>query len=549
MSVTSVKNTVWLMNAEAIQEVFNHRERFPKNVSQYVVLNLFGKNLVSTEGPEWRAHRKVASPGFSEHNNQMMFRESINQAHGMIGHWFKEGNEKSSLTIKSLPQDTMRVTLNALSAVAFGVRLLWPGEKLQGEVAKGMIYYPDVPTEGHTLSFQRSLEQLLQHLFLILIMPKVILRYAPFKVCRDALEAYNNYKGYCDEMLEKKTAAVEAGEKVEGMDLMTLLVSSPGDDALRNAEKSKEVLAFSKIQRDGLSHEDILGNVFIITLAGHETTANTAHFLFVYLAMKPDSQRRVQADVDKTFNGSPPETWEYDCVNVLLGNMVGASFNEMLRVLPPVMSIPKTTRPGREETITINGEKKIIPADARVYCSSVSVHRNLKYWPSLGPSKITGKAHDLEDFVPERWFVKQEKVVGTDEDGKNALDAEFGGSTGTDSSAKLFRPIPGSYIPFSGGLRSCLGRRLAQVEVMTVMSVVYQRFSIELAVDEWATDEEVERMTDDEKRAVYAKAVAKARKIMMNCTTMVTLKLHDGQTYMPVRVVKRGEERFIHLIE
>lgn len=164
------------MDAEVTQEIFNHRERFPKNVVQYTVLNLFGKNLVSTEGPEWRAHRKVASPGFSEHNNRLMFQESINQAYGMIGHWFKDGNEKSTKTIKTLPQDTMRVTLNALSSVAFGVRLLWPEEAEPKEVVKGMILYPDRPTEGHSMSLQASLEKLIHNLFFILVMPKWILR-------------------------------------------------------------------------------------------------------------------------------------------------------------------------------------------------------------------------------------------------------------------------------------------------------------------------------------------------------------------------------------
>jgi len=41
------------------------------------------------------------------------------------------------------------------------------------------------------------------------------------------------------------------------------------------------------------------------------------------------------------------------------------------------------------------------------------------------------------------------------------------------------------------GARSCLGRRLDQVKVIVVLSVIFQRYSLELAVDEWATDDEV----------------------------------------------------------
>lgn len=349
--------------------------------------------------------------------------------------------------------------------------------------------------------------------------------------------------------MTRKEAAVAAGEKVEGMDLMTLLVSSPGDDALRKAEKSPEVLHPSKVTRDGLSHEDIMGNIFIITLAGHETTANSVHFVLVNLAMKPDSQRGVQADVDRILGTSKPEAWGYDCVNTLLGSMVGAAFNEYLRVMPPVMAIPKTTRPGRDEQMIINGKQCTIPANARIHISSVAVQRNPKYWPSLGPSKVTNKPHDLDDYVPERWFVKQDSKAGSVQEGKSAVDAEFGGSTGSDSSAQLFRPVPGSFVAFSGGPRSCLGRRLAQIEIMAVLSVIFQSYSVELAVDEWASDEEVERMSDAQKVEAYKKAIKRAREVIATATTMVTLKLHFGQTFIPVRVVRRGNDRFIHLFK
>ena len=176
MSVSSGPSIIWLNNPDAIEEVLNHRERFPKRVHDYQVLNIFGKNLISTEGKEWRAHRKVTSPGFSDHNNRLMFKESIRQAHGMIRHWFKGGTENSTLTLNTIPQDTMRTTLNAISAVAFGVRMLWPGEKLDESVeADGFMYYPDESTKGHTMSLQASVEICLRDLFFIMVMPKVLL--------------------------------------------------------------------------------------------------------------------------------------------------------------------------------------------------------------------------------------------------------------------------------------------------------------------------------------------------------------------------------------
>lgn len=44
----------------------NHRARFAKPTELYDVLDLFGRNIVSTEGEEWRAHRKITAPSFTE---------------------------------------------------------------------------------------------------------------------------------------------------------------------------------------------------------------------------------------------------------------------------------------------------------------------------------------------------------------------------------------------------------------------------------------------------------------------------------------------------
>ena len=40
--------------------------RFPKPVELYGVLKFFGSNIVTSEFDEWKPHRKVAAPAFSE---------------------------------------------------------------------------------------------------------------------------------------------------------------------------------------------------------------------------------------------------------------------------------------------------------------------------------------------------------------------------------------------------------------------------------------------------------------------------------------------------
>ena len=51
------------------------------------VLDVYGRNVVTTEGQEWRLHRKVTSRPFSEKNNQLVHEETVRQTEQMMQAW------------------------------------------------------------------------------------------------------------------------------------------------------------------------------------------------------------------------------------------------------------------------------------------------------------------------------------------------------------------------------------------------------------------------------------------------------------------------------
>jgi len=262
----------------------------------------------------------------------------------------------------------------------------------------------------------------------------------------------------------------------------------------------------------------------------------------------------VQKEVETIFGDTDPKVWNYDTsINQLLGGMIGAVLNEELRLMPPVINIPKSVRKDQDQVLVIDGKKIVIPKGAHINLNTIGTHRNPKYWPSLGPSKVSERSDDLYDFVPERWLIKETSGTGASGSGRGTPNQSednedsLGGFTGSSSHEKLFRPAPGAFIPFSDGARSCLGRRLAQIEVVAVLSTIFQKYSVELAVDELASDEEVAKMNVEQKKDLYAKAQKSARNMIRTATTIITLKLHTGQ--IPLRIVKKGEERFINLID
>lgn len=350
------------------------------------------------------------------------------------------------------------------------------------------------------------------------------------------------------DLFDQKVEEAREGKQTEGMDIMGSLVRSSygvSDTRRKASPGSAEKGEPGKVK---LSDSDILGNAFVMIVAGHETTANSIHFSLIELAINPRSQRMLQKEVHAIFGNEPPENWDYESnINVLLGGMVGAVLNEQLRLMPPVIAIPKHVTKTSDQDIMLDGKKHTLPAGAIIALATVCAHRNPRNWPTQ-PSKVADRKDDLDDFRPERWLVKPGPDGARQIDSATDTDEEdFGGFTGQDTSAQLFRPVRGSYLPFSEGARSCLGRRLAQVKIMAVLAVIFQNYSIELAVDEWATDYEVAKMSDAEKRTIYGRAQEKAKETIRGATTLLTLKLHPG--FIPVRVVKKGEERFVNFID
>ncbi|KAL2168246.1 hypothetical protein VTG60DRAFT_254 [Thermothelomyces hinnuleus] len=327
------------------------------------------------------------------------------------------------------------------------------------------------------------------------------------------------------------------------MDIMGQLVqSSYGSESKKAGSTGTKGDSTSTFK---LSDADIIGNAFIMIVAGHETTANTLHFALVELATNPSTQRRLQQEVDALFGNSDPSTWEYEKnINALLASHVGATINETLRLVPPVTVIPKVVTPDAEQTLRIDGRTYVLPPGLAISLVAVCAHRNPRWWPTR-PSERTGAPTDLDDFLPERWYRTARDGSKEEEEDDDIVDkGDYGGFQGSDVAASLYRPVRGSYVPFSDGPRSCLGRRIAMVEMGAVLAVIFQRYSIELAVDEWADDGEVEAMAPAQRRALYRKAQDKSRETIRTANSVLTLKLHGG-AHVPVRLVKRGRERFV----
>ena len=291
-----------------------------------------------------------------------------------------------------------------------------------------------------------------------------------------------------------------------------------------------------------MSKQAVIANSWIFLFAGHETTANTLHYAFLLLAIDLAIQAHLQEDIDSIVESRPSEEWVYETdMTRLYTSMVGATLNEILRLMPPVIDIPKIVK-GAPQPLNVAGKSYTVPKNTFIHINAVGAQRNPQYWPH-SPSKVSSKSHDLDDFVPERWLSSKTSVNKKRSPSPSETKIDDGYEKASfESDGGLFTPVRGSFIPFSEGARACPGRRFAQVEITAVLAAIFRIYTVELDVGEWASDGEVEKMGIDEKKVVYEKAKAKARKLIRESETIITLQMLG--TNMPVRFVKRGEERF-----
>lgn len=278
------ENHVMIANAEMAEHILTQRKQFVKSEAMYKPLEMFGPNVDTVEGETWQRHRRITTPPFNERNSNLVWRESLAQAGGMLHSWIS--TKAQGITCTS--SDTMTLALHVLTAAGFGKSYSFAG---------GLTSL----TSGHSMTYKDSLQLILGNL-LITIMQSMMKppSWAMPKKFAQVNEAMANFKQYMVEMVEEERTSIALREEDKD-NLMSVLV--------RASESSKS----NEKDRNGLTDDEIYGNLFIYNLAGHETTANTLAFVVALLASDAKWQDWVGEEIETVLGSQENmETWEYE---------------------------------------------------------------------------------------------------------------------------------------------------------------------------------------------------------------------------------------------
>merc|ERR1712137_1519010 len=174
-----------------------------------------------------------------------------------------------------------------------------------------------------------------------------------------------------------------------------------------------------------LTEVELLQNIFLFFLAGHETTSGTLTFVLDMLARHPDIQERCREEVNSLFVLGEEPTYE----KIKKLSYLPRVINETMRMRPLVSSV---SRVATEDCAVADYH---IPKGTVVSCSI----GNLQYDPDTW--------EEPEKFSPDRW-------------------------EGAHKSAPHF-------MPFGAGTRICLGMTFANLEMRVVLVNLLQRYRFE----------------------------------------------------------------------
>lgn len=168
---------------------------------------------------------------------------------------------------------------------------------------------------------------------------------------------------------------------------------------------------------------EMVDQVAIFFLAGHETSASALAWSLYLLATHPEAQARVATEA-----ASLPDTADFAALSRL--KFTRDVFREALRLYPPVpMMVRETTR---AETF----RDRQAPKGAQVVLSPWHLHRHERLWA------------DPDLFDPDRWSRETTRACARD-----------------------------AYLPFSAGPRVCTGAGFAMVEGPLLLALLCRRWA------------------------------------------------------------------------
>ncbi|KAM4595974.1 sterol 26-hydroxylase, mitochondrial [Polymixia lowei] len=274
-----------------------------------------------------------------------------------------------------------------------------------------------------TLRFITAANNMLTLSETVLFLPRWSRHVLPF--WRRFVQAWDDLYSVAQQLIDRKIGELEAqvgGDKEAHGKYLTYLLTS-----------------------DKLSRAEVYTSITELLLGGVDTTSNTLSWTLYHLARDSRVQDRLYREVTSVCPGRQEPTSD----DLARMPYLKAVIKETLRMYPVVSGNGRFT--ADNEVVVDN---YWFPKKTQFHlCHYAACHNE-------------GEFVDAERFVPERWL--------------RGVPGEPGTEPGVGPSGSMgFQHHPYSFIPFGVGVRACVGKRVAELEMYFALSRLMQHYEVQ----------------------------------------------------------------------
>ena len=341
---------VVLTNPDLAREALERREDFTRVPARGAAAMIAERGLVQSEGPLWEQQRAVAAPAFGGRQVTAYADTTGRRVERLAETWAGRGERDLDLH-RAMTSLTIRVATEVLL-----------GEDVGRERADRFYRWMDVAGREFEFGLEVALPE-----------------WVPERVSPEFRRAAAGVRDLSEELVERRRAALAAGEAEDASDLLTVLL---------RAEDDPDV---------DYPPDQIRDEVATFLIAGHETTALSLTYTLALLSWHPEARRRVREEARGALGEGPPSAADLEDLAY-----TERAYREALRLYPPAWAVFRRAdgHQALGDYVLEDGSAVVVP--------QWSIHRDDRHF------------EDPAAFDPDRWERRD----------PNAVDAYFPFSTG-----------------------------------------------------------------------------------------------------------------------
>ena len=375
------KHLILSRDNEIAQHILQKNQRnYHKSKFQSVYLSKYlGKGLLTVDGDFWLKQRRLIQPAFHK--------QKMNQL-------VENMNETIVSELKELEEEKCIDLFPVMSQLAFNV------------VAKSLFHLSISEEKLNRIKY--IIEEVQNFLIKEIRLPHKAWWFSVSGQVAKHLQLAEENNRIIQEIIDERTTS---GEPVN--DLLQLLLETRYEDT-----------------GEGMSVKQLIDEIKILFIAGHETSANALTFTLYLLGRNPEIQQKVLDEILEIKAQTENVVEQLQKMTYL-----NAVINEAMRLYPPAWITDRQNV--EDDTIGSYHLKK----GTLIGVSFYELHRNPKYW------------ENPEEFIPERFLGEQKK-----------------------HSMQYF-------YPFGAGPRMCIGAGFAIYEMCLTVAHVVKKYVIKSETD------------------------------------------------------------------